>query len=138
MRLSEEQKSQLETEIKFSASRSSGPGGQNVNKVNTRVELRFSIPETSVFRDDQKTTLLQKLKNRINSEDELLLTSESERSQWRNKDKTKTLFFQLIETALTPPKKRIKTKPTKASRIKRMENKKLLAEKKARRKPPGF
>ena len=49
MRLSEEQKSQLETEIKFSASRSSGPGGQNVNKVNTRVELRFSIPETSVF-----------------------------------------------------------------------------------------
>lgn len=134
MRLSEEQKLQLENEAKFSASRSSGPGGQNVNKVNTRVELRFSIHDSTVFRDDQKTTLLQKLKNRINSEGELLLSSESERSQWRNKEKTKTLFFQLIEAALTPPKKRIKTKPTIASRKKRLENKKQLAEKKARRK----
>ena len=138
MRLSEEQKQQLEAEIKFSASRSSGPGGQNVNKVNTRVELRFSIPDSSVFSDNQKSMLLRKIKNRINSEGELLLASESERSQWRNKEKAKALFFQLTEAALTPPKKRIKTNPTKASRVKRLENKKQLAEKKARRKPPGF
>ena len=136
MRLSEEQKQQLEAEIKFSASRSSGPGGQNVNKVNTRVELRFSIPDSSVFSDNQKSILLRKIKNRINSEGELLLASESERSQWRNKKNAKTLFFQLTEAALTPPKKRIKTKPTKASRVKRLENKKQLAEKKARRKRP--
>ena len=136
MLLSEEKKQKLEAECKFTANRSSGPGGQNVNKVNTRVELRFSIPFSQHFSDEQKSMLSNKLKNRINSEGELLLASESERSQLRNREKVLALFFQLIEKALTPAKKRLKTKPTIASRIKRMEGKKLQSEKKNRRRSP--
>jgi len=136
MQLSEEKKQQLDKEFKYTASRSSGPGGQNVNKVNTRVELRFSVSQSVVFNKRQQSLLLQKLSNRINANDELIITSESERSQWRNKENVKNLFFRLVEAALTPPKKRIKTKPTASSRLKRLQKKKQLAEKKVRRKSP--
>ncbi len=138
MHLSEEIKKQLEAECTFSASRSSGPGGQNVNKVNTRVELRFSVDNSQVLSDEEKSILFRKLKNRINSEGELILTSEVERSQLRNRIKVITLFFELIEKALTPPKKRFKTKPTLASRKKRVESKKQHSEKKNMRKRPEF
>ena len=136
MQLTEEKKQQLDKEFKYTASRSSGPGGQNVNKVNTRVELRFSVSQSVVFNKRQQSLLLQKLSNRINANDELIITSESERSQWRNKENVKNLFFRLVEAALTPPKKRIKTKPTASSRLKRLQKKKQLAEKKVRRKSP--
>lgn len=136
MQLSEEIKKQLEAECSFSASRSSGPGGQNVNKVNTRVELRFSVEHSQVLSDDEKNLLFKKLKNRINSEGELILASESERSQLRNRAKVTALFYELVEKALTPPKKRFKTKPTLASRIKRVESKKQHSEKKNMRKRP--
>jgi len=75
VKLSEEIRKQLEAECRFSASRSSGPGGQNVNKVNTRVELRFPINDSGVLSDRQKSILLAKLKNRINLEGELILFS---------------------------------------------------------------
>ena len=136
MILSTETKQQLETECRFSATRSSGPGGQNVNKVNTRVELRFSLVDSKVFSEEQKIILSKKLKNRMNSEGELILASESERSQLRNRTKAIVLFFELIEKALTPAKKRIKTSPTAASRIKRIESKKLQSDKKSMRKSP--
>jgi len=136
MQFSEEQKKQLEAECRFSASRSSGPGGQNVNKVNTRVELHFSVVDSRVLSDDQKFLINKKLKNRINLEGELFLASETERSQLRNRTKVTALFFELIEKALTPAKKRLKTKPTVASRVKRMESKKQLSEKKSMRKTP--
>lgn len=136
MKLTEEQKQQLEHEFKFTASRSSGPGGQHVNKVNTRVELRLSISDSAVFSAHQKAVLLQKLGTRINASQELVLSAESERSQWRNKENVKKRFFSLTETALTPPKKRKKTKPSASSRLKRLQNKKQLSEKKARRKNP--
>ena len=136
MHLSEEIKQQLETECKFSASRSSGPGGQNVNKVNTKVELRFSIPDSQLFSEKEKNLLFRKLKNRINTEGELVLVSESERSQLRNRTKVTTLFFELIEKALKPAKKRIKTKPTASSRLKRLEGKKQLSKKKQSRQRP--
>ncbi len=136
MQLSEEQKNQLISELKFSASRSSGPGGQNVNKVNTRVELRFFISDSEVLTIEEKERLFVKLKNRINAEGELILTSQSERSQLANKEKVTELFFTLIEKALTVPKKRKKTTPTAASRIKRLESKKNVALKKQLRKPP--
>ncbi|RIJ50770.1 aminoacyl-tRNA hydrolase [Maribellus luteus] len=138
MQLLEEIKKQLEAECSFSASRSSGPGGQNVNKVNTRVELRFSVEHSQVFSDDEKNLLFKKLKNRINSEGELILASEVERSQLRNRAKVTALFYELVEKALTPPKKRIKTTPTNSSRLNRLESKKQMAEKKQRRKPPTF
>lgn len=135
MHFSEEIKQLLNAECTFSASRSSGPGGQNVNKVNTRVELHFSVTDSKVLSEDQKIILGKKLKNRINLEGELLLTSEVERSQLRNRIKVTALFFELLEKALTPAKKRVKTRPTAASRLKRMESKKQQSEKKDRRRP---
>lgn len=136
MAFSEEQKQQLETECKFSASRSSGPGGQNVNKVNTRVELRFSVSDSAVLSEEEKSLLFKKLKNRINSEGELFMASETERSQLRNRIKVTSLFFELVEKALVPRKKRIKTKPTQASKRKRLEHKKQRAQKKQMRQRP--
>jgi ribosome-associated protein len=138
MILSDSIKEQLLTEVQFSASRSSGPGGQNVNKVNTKIELRFSVQESEVLDELQKQLILLKLKNRINNQGELLVTSSAERTQWRNKEKTTKKFFELIEKSLTKPRKRKKTQPTMSSRLKRMENKKKLGKKKQLRKPPEF
>ncbi len=136
MYISEERKKKLETEFTLSASRSSGPGGQNVNKVNTRVELRFSVIASAFLTDDEKSTIQIKLKNRINSEGELVITAESERSQLRNRQIVTAKFFELTEKALTPVKKRIKTSPTSVSRVKRLDNKKKMSLKKQMRKPP--
>jgi len=136
MILPREIKEQLQKELSFAATKSSGPGGQNVNKVNTRVELRFSILNSALLTEDQKEIILLKLANRINQNHELILTSDTERSQLRNKDKVTELFLELIEKALTPAKKRRKTKPTKASKQKRLEQKKLTSVKKQLRKPP--
>jgi ribosome-associated protein len=129
-------KEQLLAEVQFSASRSGGPGGQNVNKVNTKIELRFSVQESEVFDEDQKQLILLKLKNRINNQGELLVTSSAERTQWRNKEKATRKFFELIEKALTKPRKRKKTQPTVASQLKRIENKKKRGQKKQLRKSP--
>jgi len=104
--------------------------------VNSGVELRFAVTDSGILSERQKSILLAKLRNRINLEGELILFSESERSQLRNKVNVTNLFFELVEKALTPAKKRIKTKPTAASRLKRLEGKKQLSEKKDRRKSP--
>jgi len=136
MKLTEAQKKLVETEIVFSATRSSGPGGQNVNKVSSRVELRFSVLNSTVFSDDEKARISLKLKNRINSEGELILTSQTGRSQLDNKEKAIEKFFELMEKALTIQKKRIKTSPSITSSLKRMESKKITALKKQLRKPP--
>ncbi len=136
MKLSEEEKKQLLNECKFVASRSGGPGGQNVNKVSTKVELRFDLASTSIFSEAKKRILKFKLANRINTDNEMFLVSSVERSQWRNKEKVIEKFFNLIEEALTPVKKRIKTAPTKTSKLKRLEGKKQLSQKKEMRKRP--
>lgn len=138
MLLSDSIKAQLLTEVQFSASRSSGPGGQNVNKVNTKIELRFSVLNSAVLDELQKQLILSKLKNRINAEGELLVTSTTERSQWKNREQAVKKFFELIEKALARPRKRKKTQPTVASRIKRLENKKKQGLKKDLRKPPDL
>jgi ribosome-associated protein len=134
MFISEERKKGLQTEFIYAATRSSGPGGQNVNKVNTRVELRFSVDKSLYFSAIEKSKIRFKLKNRINSEGELILVSQVERSQWRNKEVVTQKFFILIDNALTPTKKRIKTSPTKSSRLKRLESKKKMSQKKQLRK----
>lgn len=136
MILPEYLKEKLLSEVEFSASKSSGPGGQNVNKVNTQVELRFSVIHSEFLSAHEKELLLIKLKNRINSAGELILVSKAERSQLRNKGKVTNHFFSILEQTLTPAKKRIKTKPTLASKKKRLDAKKIKSKKKQLRRPP--
>ena len=121
-------------ELQYSATRSSGPGGQNVNKVNTKIELRFNIRTSTLLSEQEKHLLQHKLSKRLNNEGELLLTSQSERSQLKNKDAVTARFFDLLAKALTPPKKRKPTKRTKASILKRLDEKRKQSDKKANRK----
>jgi ribosome-associated protein len=114
----------FEDEIVYSASRSSGPGGQNINKVNTKIELRFSILNTRLLSEQEKNLVRDKLGNKINNEGELLLSSQSERSQLMNKRTVTEKFFKLLAKALTKRRVRRSTKPTKASVNKRLEEKK--------------
>lgn len=134
MIFSKEQKKRLQTEFIYSATRSSGPGGQNVNKVNSRVELRFSVDRSQFLSLMERNKIRMKLKNRINLDGEFILVSQVERSQWRNKEVVTDKFFRLIGKALSPTKKRIKTMPTKSSRLKRLESKKRMSQKKQLRK----
>lgn len=111
-------------EIVFTATRSSGPGGQNVNKVSTRIELRFRVPVSSGLSEKEKDIILLKLKNRINSDGELIVVSQSERTQLMNRKKAEDRFFKLLAEALTRKPVRKPTKATAASRLKRIEKKK--------------
>lgn len=121
-------------ELVFKAVRSSGSGGQNVNKVSTKVELRFDVEHSEFLTGDEKIRIFKKLKNRISNEGILIITSDTERTQLRNKNKAVELFFNLLEQALKKPKKRKKTKPTRASKEKRLKEKKVQSEKKQLRK----
>jgi ribosome-associated protein len=128
------QERDLSGEFIYSSSRSSGPGGQNVNKVNTRIELRFNLAGSVLLNDAEKTRIQSALGNRINKEGFLILVSQSERSQLANKKKVTERFYKLLQKALLPVKKRKPTRPTLASKERRIESKKLLSRKKALRK----
>jgi len=120
----------------FSATRSSGPGGQNVNKVSTKMELRFHVQNSSLLTDEEKQLLIEKLANQINNEGFLVLTCQTTRSQITNKELVIEKFYTLLIKALTPRKKRLPTKPGKASKERKLKEKKIVAEKKQRRKKP--
>ena len=120
-------------ELSFSASRSGGKGGQNVNKVSTKVELRFDVLNTNCLNEDELALVSLKLKNRISNEGILILTCETERTQLANKKKVIELFFELVERALIKPKKRIKTRPSRASKERRLKEKKIRSERKNQR-----
>jgi len=119
-----------ELELMFSFSRSSGRGGQNVNKVSTKATLRWNILESKILSDGQKVRLTKKLANRMDGEGNLLVYAQSERSQPQNRKEATEKLERMVAAALKPVKKRIKTKPTKASRAKRLEGKKKQGEKK--------
>ena len=121
-------------EFGFRTSRSGGKGGQNVNKVASKVELYWNVSASEVFNDEEKKLIIHKLQNRINKEGFLQIVSEEDRSQLRNKETAVKRIFSLLLNSLKTEKPRKATKPNKAAIAKRLDNKKQAAIKKINRK----
>ena len=131
-------KASLLKELKFKAVRSSGAGGQHVNKVSTKIELSFDLNNSNSFRQREKERLLLKLASRLTKDQILQLQCDKSRSQHKNKDLVVKRFFSLIENALKVQKKRKATKPSKGAIEKRLKSKKKAAQKKANRSKPDL
>lgn len=127
---------QLIQEISYKAVRSSGAGGQNVNKVSSKVELHFSIPASNALSETEKERALKKLASRLTKSEELILQCDESRSQHKNKEIVTQRFLELLKDSLKKPKPRKKTKTPRAAKLKRLREKKMRSEKKAGRKNP--
>jgi ribosome-associated protein len=123
----------FDKEYFFNTSRSSGPGGQHINKTETRVELRFHIDNSELLSDDEKQTINYKLKNRINAEGFLQIVVQEYRSQFKNKQLAEKKFFELLILAMRKTKKRRPTAIPKKAKEKRLQSKRIISEKKMNR-----
>lgn len=131
-------KESILSELSYKTARSSGPGGQNVNKVASKVILLWDISASSFLSDEQKSLLAARLKNRINKEGVFQLESSSDRSQLRNKELVVQRFFTLLDTSLTVAKPRKATKIPKSKILERLDRKKKQAQKKSYRGKVNF
>ena len=113
----------IEQHLLLTATRSAGPGGQNVNKVSSRIEARLNLNTCPIFSEAEKSILRQKLASRITLEGEMIITSQIHRSQLMNKEEAINRLCQLIAMALTPVKPRKATRPTKGSVERRLKSK---------------
>lgn len=123
-------------EVEFQAVSSSGPGGQHANRASTKVQLIWKPSESEVFEDVKFKRVQKNLDSKLTKDGKLILSSEKTRSQHQNKQLVIEQFLKLINKAIKPRKKRKKTKPTQASKRKRLEDKQKQSEKKKRREPP--
>ncbi|HTM68230.1 MAG TPA: alternative ribosome rescue aminoacyl-tRNA hydrolase ArfB [Candidatus Binatia bacterium] len=122
-----------ESEIDLAYVRSSGPGGQNVNKTSTKAQLRWNVGTSSAFTDDQKSAIRAYAGGRLNDADEIVLASDAERSQPQNRAEVIRRLQELVTAALAPKKVRKPTKASKASKRRRLDDKRRQSEKKSSR-----
>ena len=128
----------LLSELKFKAVRSSGAGGQNVNKVSSKVVLSFDLFNSLGLNQEEKELLKTKISTKLTQENILILTSEEDRSQLKNKEKVIKKCFRLLENALVVPKERKETKIPRSVKEKRLNAKKVMSVLKQNRKKPNF
>ena len=131
-------KEKIRKELKFKAIRSSGAGGQHVNKVSSKVELSYAIQSSKGLSTAEKERLSLKLRSRLTREGMLVLQCDEARSQHKNKELVIKRFFVVLKKSLEVPKKRKPTKPSKSSIEKRLKSKKRDANKKVNRKKPDL
>lgn len=120
-------------EFQFTFARSGGPGGQNVNKLNTKATLKWPVTTSPALPDDVRERFTNRYRRRINSEGELVLTSQRFRDQGRNVADCLAKLRDMLDEVSTPPKRRKPTKPTAASRRRRLQEKRRVSEKKQSR-----
>lgn len=131
-------KDRIQSELQYKAVRSSGAGGQNVNKVSSKVELTFDLQNSCCFSEEEKARLNQKLATRLNKSGQLVLKSDEDRSQLKNKEIVTKRFFELIEKGLVVPKIRKATKVPRSIVEKRLKAKRNASEIKSSRRKPDF
>jgi ribosome-associated protein len=124
-------------ELTYRATRASGPGGQNVNKTESAVELTFDLGNTHALTEDERRRAMARLASYLDGDGVLHLESHSERSQLRNREEVTRRFAQLLREALVPPKPRRKTRPTRSSVEQRLQSKKRAGQRKQQRRVTG-
>jgi ribosome-associated protein len=123
------------SELTWSFGTSGGPGGQHANRSNTRAELRYDLAGSDVFPDSTRRLMLEQLGKRV-VDGVVVVSADESRSQWRNRSIARKRLAEWLEDSMRRPTPRKKTRPTRASKRRRLENKRVQSEKKRLRRPP--